>query len=229
MKLYARTFAFLALGVLSACTATVSQAPSDGGSTETDASTGDANANANALNPYGVAYPTKNLGWKVRAGATAGEVAPNVRLVGYAPGAANTASISLADVYDPQGKTHDLVAILLCASWNDPSNQLMAKIGELAPARVAMLAVLGEATAAGTPATLTNLTSWRSKVPATVHNLLDPSWASFTGVRVTTVPHVVLLDARTMEIVSSESGAPADPKGAFESAAAAVKARPPAF
>ncbi len=246
MKLDARSFALVAFVGLAACSATL-QATPGGGATDTDGGA-EASSSADAAtaspdatttvpseagpgenNPYGVPYPTANLGWRARAGRTAGLVMPNVKLVGYLPGASATSPVSLADVFDPQGKTHDLVAVFLCASWSAPSNQLMAEIDKGAPKRVAMLAVLGEAASVGTPATLGSLEAWRPKVPATVHNLLDPSWSKFTGITVDAVPYVVLLDARSMEIVSASPGFSASPAADLEAAAADVKARPVSY
>jgi hypothetical protein len=193
-----------------------------------DGSTGDATSEV-PKNPYGVPYPTKNLGWTARVGNTPGSVIPNVSVTGYLPGKSLTSTLSLVDVFDPDGKTHDLVAVLLCASWDPISNKMMADLSAAAPNRVALFSVMGQGPTVGVAATLTNLETWRAKVPSVAFNTLDPSFSQFTGVRVTAFPTVVLLDARTMEIVSLEQGAPSDPKATFEADAATVKARPPAF
>lgn len=232
-----RAFAFVAVSLVAACSATFVAACSatlvGEGSPVADGGTPNEGTDAAAAsarkNPYGVPYPTKNLGFGARSGETPGAVLPDVALVGYRPGADTTGEVALADVFDPEGRTHDLVAVMLCASWNEPSNALMASLGQKSPSRVALLAVLGESGSAGNPATLESLTTWRPKVPATVHNLLDPGWSTLVGLRATSVPYVVLLDARTMEIVNVQAGAPADPAATFESVREAVRARAPSF
>lgn len=203
-------------------------ATADGSTPPADATPGDATAES-PKNPYGVPYPTKNLGWQARLDKNPGNVIPNVSVTGYLPGKTLTSKLSLVDVFDPDGKTHDLVAVLLCASWDSVSNKMMADLSSAAPNRVALFSVMGEGPTQGVAATLQNLETWRAKVPSVAFNGLDPSFSQFTGVRVTALPTIVLLDARTMEIVSLEAGAPTDPKAEFEAAAADVKARPPAF
>ena len=192
-----------------------------------DATLGD--SGESPKNPYGVPYPTKNLGWKARLDKNPGNVIPNVSVTGFLPGKTLTSKLSLVDVFDPDGKTHDLVAVLLCASWDSVSNKMMADLSAAAPNRVALFSVMGEGPTVGVAATLQNLETWRAKVPSVAFNGLDPSFSQFTGVQVTALPTIVLLDARTMEIVSLEAGGPTDPKAEFEAAAADVKARPPAF
>jgi hypothetical protein len=200
----------------------------DGSTPPTDGSSVDVTSEG-PKNPYGVPYPTNNLGWKARVGNTPGSVIPNVSVTGYLPGKTLTSKLSLVDVFDPDGKTHDLVAVLLCASWDAVSNKMMADLSGAAPRRVALFSVMGEGPTVGVAATLTNLETWRAKVPSVAFNGLDPSFSQFTGVQVTALPTIVLLDARTMEIVSLEAGGPTNPAAEFEAAAATVKARPPAF
>jgi hypothetical protein len=86
------------------------------------------------LNPYGVPYPTTNIGVNARGGtssiSTPGNVMPNFKFLGYAnatPGSATDASgdpqpISLSDFYDPAGKKYKVVHLNVAAVWCGPCN-----------------------------------------------------------------------------------------------------------
>lgn len=208
--------------------------PSDDAGTDdasaADAAAGDSAPTTAAKNPYGVAYPTAHLGWTVRSGSTPGDVIANLTFPGYAAGAGTTTgTISLADVFDPEGRTHDMVAVLLVTRWDANSNQMLVALSKGLPARVALFAVLGEGPTAGTAATAADLGSWHTKYPA-VASYLDPKFSQWTTLlTVAAVPYVIELDARTMETVSAEVGALTSPKSDLETAAAAIKARPASY
>ena len=56
-------------------------------------------------NPYGVAYPTTNIGYKARNGSNAGNIIKNYKFLGYRNGdPSKLETISLADYFDPQTK-----------------------------------------------------------------------------------------------------------------------------
>jgi hypothetical protein len=237
------------LAAASACTTTsVVFVGSDGGGDpdgssdgptidpEPDGSVADATPQADApsgeKNPYGIPYPTKFIGFRVRSGSTRGEVLADLSFTGYLPNATTTSTIRLASVFDPEGRTHDIVALLLVSSWDANSGQLMNQLSSL-PARVATFAVLGEGASPGMAATAAALDTWRAKTATakTMWNALDPEWTQFGPLYadVMAVPVVVILDARTMEIVSSEAGRPNDPKQTLADFATTTKARPPAY
>lgn len=242
-------FSFIAAAALAAATAcsstTVinngpgSDAGSDGGAIlgvpqGGDASTDDASsmpdaAQSGATNPYGAGYPTTNIGWKARAGNVRGDRMANLSFTGYAPSAASTRTISLADVFDPEGRAHDIVAVMMTAGWDTYSNQLATALASSPPSRVAMMMVLGEGTSPGTPATLTDLAAFRTKLPAAFH-VLDPGFKTFGALfDASALPFIVVLDARTMEIVSAQVGMPPDATKALDDARTAVLSRPPAY
>jgi len=85
----------------------------------------------------------------------------NLVLNGYAPNSTTLGPVSLADLYDPQGKTHDVVILVAGAMWDTFTGQTLTAIKGSAK-RIATLAVLGEGTTPGAPATLANLATWRS-------------------------------------------------------------------
>jgi len=171
--------------------------------TVTDAGT-DA-PSGSALNPYGVPYPTDNIGTTPRAGAKRGDRMENIGFQGYAPGVATLGTVSLASLYDPQGKTHDVVIILAGALWDTYTGQTLTSI-KGSTKRIATFAVLGEGTSPGTPATLANLAVWRGTYPWATTSL-DAGF-SVLGVyfAAQAVPLVIFLDARTMEIATSGVG-----------------------
>ncbi len=188
---------------------------------------------ASPKNPYGVPYPTANIGTDVRAGSRKGSVIANLSFTGYVPSASGTSTVQLVDLFDPQGKTHGIVALLLASGWDVVSKNMMQTLqGSGLPTRVAVVSVLGEGKTAGTPATLANLTSWRTQVGIPqAWFLLDPSFNAFPNALYdkTAVPAVIILDARTMEIVSAELGAPPQPKQALEAFRDDVSSRGPSY
>lgn len=192
----------------------------------------DADASFSEMNPYGFEYPTSFLGTRVRVGAARGSVIANLKFIGYAPNATNANGVQLADVFDPQGRTHDIVALILNGSWDPASQEMMAALRSGIPARVALVSVLGEGSTRGAAATPSELATWRlqSGVPSAWF-LLDPAFNQFPVPLFSheTLPALVILDARTMEIVSSGVGLPPQTKTALESFRDETKARAPAY
>lgn len=180
-------------------------------------------------NPYGVAYPTKHLGSRVRTDAGPGDVLPNLKLTGYAPGALTSSVVQMADVYDPLGKTHDVVAILAFGRWDPVSAAMAEDLRSARPSRVALVAALVEGAEQGQPATPLDLDAWR------LQHGIDTAWfvlassAQLPAHDEATTPAVTLLDGRTMEIVSIQVGYSPGMKARLEAQAAEVKARPPAY
>jgi hypothetical protein len=194
-----------------------------------DAKTGDGASIVGATNPYGASYPTAHIGWRVRTGTVKGDVIANLTLAGYAAGASAVTTGSLADVFDPEGRTHDMVAAIVVSRWDAYSNMMMTSLAAALPARVALFAVLAEGNTAGTAATAADLTAWHTKYPS-IASYLDPSASQWMPLLdVAAFPFVIELDARTMEIVSAGAGAPSNPKSDFEAAAAVIQARQPSY
>jgi hypothetical protein len=196
-----------------------------------DGSTEDAKTDAppGAKNPYGIPYPNQFLGLRPRSGSTRGDVLADLSFTGYLPNATTTSTVRLASVFDPEGRTHDVVALVLVAAWDTYSNAFVNALSAL-PARVAVLTVLGEGMSPGAAATASNLDAWHTKRP-TVWNVLDPAFAQFGTLftAANAVPVFVILDARTMEIVSAEPGLPPNTKQALEDFATTTKARAPSY
>lgn len=192
--------------------------PEDAG---TDATTG------GDLNPYGVAYPTDHLGTTARVGSTRGDRIANFSMQGYRPAATTLGAVSLASLYDPQGKTHDVVIVVAGGLWDTYTQQTLASI-KPSTKRIATLAVLGEGTSPGTAATLANLSTWRAAYPWAT-TALDSAFAVFGPFfDAQAVPFVMFIDARTMEIASAGVGAITTTAG-IDSAVTTVTSRAAAY
>ena len=169
---------------------------SDGG---TDA------AGSSGVNPYGVPYPTDHLGTHARSGSARGERVDNLGFQGYRPSTTTLRKVSLADLYDPDGKTHDVVFLVGGTQWSGPDQATLDSL-KASTKRIATLAVLGEGTSPGQAATLTNLATYRAK-NAFATTALD---SDFTVLGAyfdkSAVPFVMVIDARTMEIVTAGVG-----------------------
>jgi hypothetical protein len=180
-------------------------------------------------NPYGVAYPTKSLGYRVRAMGTKGNVIPNLKFTGYARGDAAPSIVELADVLDPEGRTHDVVAVHLVSAWDLYSKEIVKDVKAAPPTRAALLLAFGEGETPGAAATSKNLGDWWTQTNLPAWYALDSSFAQLSTFFDGNLPVLVVLDARTMEIVSYTPGYFADWKTKLEAAAAEVKARPPSY
>ena len=194
-----------------------------------DAAKGDAAAASDGRNAYGVAYPTKNIGYRMRTATSLGSVVPNLQFAGYALGAFSQSTVELADVFDPEGRTHDIVAIVLTGAWDPFSKATMDNLKAAPPKRVALVVALGEGMEPSKPATVQDLASWWNQTYMPAWYVHDPAFVQLASFNENVLPEIVVLDARTMEIVSASAGMPSNPTATLEAAAAAVKARPPSY
>lgn len=204
--------------------------PEEAGGAQDAAS--DADAAFSEMNPYGIPYPTRAIGTRPRVGTNPGNVIANLKFTGYIPNATSTSGVQLADVFDPQGRTHDIVALLLSGLWDIVSEQMMVELQAGAPTRVALVSVLGEGSTREVAAKPQELPTWRLKagVPSAWY-LLDPAFAEFPVPLYSHValPSLIILDARTMEIVYAEDGKPGQMKTVLETFRDDTKARSRAY
>ena len=197
---------------------TSSPTASDGG-TDSSSSTD--------LNPYGIPYPTDHIGLKPRAGSTRGDRVENLGFQGYKPSSSTLRKVTLADLYDPDGKTHDVVFLVGGTLWSVPDQGTYDAI-TASSKRVAMLAVLGEGTSPGQPATLSNLANFRAQY-TTATTALDAGFAVLGAYfDSSAVPFVMVIDARTMEIASAGVGGLTS-VSQVDAAVTAVTSRAPAY
>jgi len=173
----------------------------------TDAVGSPADGGSDASTERNVPYPTDNIGWKARAGATRGDRIKNVTLPGYRPNTMTQAVVSLSELYDPQRKAHDVVVIVCSSFWADlEARSWMNEVVHASTRRVAVLAVIGEGGTNGVAATQKDLIDWHTVYPWAT-TALDPSFKELPPAfnspgRPALPPWVAFIDARTMEIVS---------------------------
>jgi hypothetical protein len=175
------------------------------GTTDTMSDGGTDTGTKSGVNPYGVPYPTDNIGTNARSGSQRGDRVKNHNFQGYQPSSSTLGKVALADFYDPQGKKYDAVVMVGATLWSSVDQPTLNAISG-STRRIATVAVLGEGTSPGTPATLTNLATFRTKNTFAATGL-D---AGFTMLGVyfdaAAVPFVMVIDARTMEIASAAVG-----------------------
>jgi hypothetical protein len=150
-------------------------------------------------------YPTDHIGTHARQGNTPGDRIANATFQAYAPGSTTLGGVSFADLYDPQGKTHDVVVVVAGSLWDNYSQPILNAV-KASTKRIATFAVLGEGPSPRVPATLANLSMWRDKNTFAT-TALD---AGFVVMRryfdAQAIPFVMFLDARTMEIARAGVG-----------------------
>ncbi len=165
------------------------------------------------LNPYGVAYPTDHVGWNALTGTTRGDRIPNVSLQGYPAGSKSLGTVSLANLFDPEGRTHDVLVIVGGGVEETTGNTTLKVLGPMvgdsqtSSTRIAALAVVGLGKGLEAPATLSDLSTWRTAY-SWATTALDPSFAAFEpAFDAEAVPLVMIIDSRTMEILDRGIGA----------------------
>lgn len=199
-----------------------------------DALVGTPDGEAPPVNPYGVPYPTEDIGTHVRSGSERGSIIANLRFSGYVPGASTTSRVQMADLYDPEGRTHDIVALLLASTYGMPSIDMTYSLHQTGlPPRVDVVLILGSASLQQ-GAKLEDLAMWRAAIDLPqAWALLDSRFSQFPTVSrdLNGTPTIILLDARTMEIVSVRTGYTEPPvlRRQLEDVQTEVKGRPAAY
>jgi hypothetical protein len=180
-------------------------------------------------NPYGVAYPTQNLGYLARRGSVPGNVIENYKFLGHAAAADSSTTldvtkplttVALADYFDPQQKLgpagtgikviHLSVAAYWCVPCNDETDSTVSVAAGLTQKGVVFVQALDDGPSEGTPATTTDLTNWINKHKSNFTEMLDPGLRNLGQFfDAAAVPFNANIDARTMEILSAGVGEPA--------------------
>lgn len=186
-------------------------------------------------NPYGVAYPTQNLGYLARRGNVPGNIIENYKFLGHAAAADSGSeldptqpltTVALADYFDPQGKLgpnnigikviHLSVAAVWCQPCNDETDSTVAVAAGLTQKGVVFIQALDDGPSEGTddPATPTDLSNWITKHKSNFTEMLDPGLRNLGQFfDAAAVPFNANIDARTMEILSAGVGEPASVSG----------------
>lgn len=185
-------------------------------------------ASAGAKNPYGVSYPSTNLGIAARAGNTPGNVMKNFKFFGYRtqPGSpialGDLQEVSLSDYFDPELRNkapggspyrvlHITVSSVWCTPCNEEAKETVAKAAELADKGVTFLTAIADGPIQGKPAERIDFDGWVKKHKANFTHVLDPSLTNFGSFfDAAAVPFNADVDVRSMEILYAGTGAPPD-------------------
>jgi hypothetical protein len=165
-------------------------------------------------NPDGVAYPTENVGITARKGTTPGNRISNYKFLGFPNGdtAGGLKPISLAQYFDPTGKKYELIHIQASGVWCSPCRAEMAAVGplknEFEKRKVVWLVSLSEGPSPGKPSTEKDLKGWIAEFGSTYTHFIDPGNKNL-GVFYdeAAIPWNSDIDARTMEVLTSGTGA----------------------
>jgi hypothetical protein len=204
---------------------------------------GDGGGGGGDLNPYGVPYPTNNIGTVARAGSAAGNQIQNFKFLGYAnatPGSptadtGQTVAIALSDFYDPLNKKYRLLHISVAAEWCNPCNeetsqQLVPGAKKLAGEEVVLVQALTEGYTVGTAAVTNDLKTWIANKGIDYNIVLDPELQNL-GVFVTeaAIPWNADIDVRTMELLDQGVGYDGMTETDIEGQLQWVKTHPPSY
>lgn len=173
---------------------------------------------AAAANPDGVSYPEDRLGGRKRTALRPGDRIPNFAFRGYPGGdrGAGLETISLADYYDPDQRRHKLLHLQVASTWcSICSSELRATVRvaeRLSEHGIVFLEVIVSGATAGLGPSLGEVEAWMDRHQSNVSTAIDVRVRrlSSIGVSAAGMPHDILIDTRTMEILDSSVGAPAD-------------------
>lgn len=170
-------------------------------------------------NPDGVPYPADHLGSKPRANGNRGDRIPNFAFQGYPNGdrSQGLQTISLSDYFDPKQKHHKVLHIEVSATWCAIcSSEIEATVENkdaLNAKGIAYLEVVVSGASAGFGPSQGELDTWVDRHHSNVDTGVDIRGRRLGGaglIDVNVMPHDILIDTRTMEILDSSPGAPLD-------------------
>ncbi len=177
------------------------------------------------MNPYGVAYPTTGIGFKPRADPSSqapGDKIKNFKFLGYVNSGKSSGltTVSLADFFDPEMRQYKLLHISVAGVWcywcKEETKALVPLIPQLKDKRVIYITALSENNDHG-PAAQKDLDFWVDSWHTNYTQVLDPGNRElgpfFTSAG---IPWNGNFDARTMEILSSTTSAPAGADGQID-------------
>ncbi len=194
-------------------------------------------------------YPTRGIGDEARPLTTSERIAvgdgygdriANLKFVGFGATttevpidtAHGTTVVQLADYFDPKAERYSLIVLNACTRWCSYCNQLADELAAGAASEHARKGVVFiQAITEGfdyAPATTTDIEAFTRDHRASFTVVADPggrTLAPYTGLPV--YPFLIVIDARTMEIVQYERGAPRDWSAYLDTALARVGSRPP--
>lgn len=170
-------------------------------------------------NPDGVPYPTDRIGSRKRSGLRPGDRMPNFTFRAYRSLPDRTGgleTISLSEYFDPEQKRHKVLHLQAAATWCAIcSSELEATVsvsGQLRDRGVLFLEVIVSGATAGKGPSLAEVDSWIDRHKTNFPTAIDVASRRLgaVGVSGAAMPHDILIDTRTMEILDSSVGAPVD-------------------
>jgi len=190
-----------------------------------------------ATNPDGLPYPADHHGGAERTRQRPGDRFPNFAFRGYVDGRrdAGLQTISMADFYDPDQKRHKVLHVQVAATWcTYCSAELEATVRakeQLNAEGVVFLEVVVSGNAVQIGPSLGEVDGWVDRHASTISTAIDvrARRMSSLGIDGTVMPWDILVDTRTMEILESSGGSPADIVKYDRDALAFVNANPPGY
>jgi len=189
-----------------------------------------------ATNPDGVPYPTDHWGGAERARGRPGDRIPNLAFKGYVDGnrAAGLQTVSLSDFYDPDRKRHKVLHIQLAATWCAYCSAELSSTVKLRDELVAEGAAFLEIVVSGSKLqdgpSLAEFDAWVDRHETNFTAVMDVRARRMgpLGIDGQVMPWDMLVDTRTMEILESSGGSPADVAVYVRDGLAFVSKNPPA-
>jgi hypothetical protein len=187
----------------------------DGGSTKDGAAEATPGCAVSGVD-HTTCYPLGDLGTTARSGNVPGQRMQNFSFIGY-PAAmgqplvtkGGTTTVHLSDFFDPAAKKFAIVVLAVVATWSGASNtlsdDLVSRAAAYGPMKAVFVQVLQQGSNKKVGAKTKDLDLWVSDHALNQTAVLDP--AGLLGFD--TFPALVVLDARSMEILYSATGAPA--------------------
>ncbi len=206
------------------------------GSTSSPAQKADASAEdiAQDANPYGKAYPSKGFGTSAHSGSLAGGVFQNFRFYGHPNGDASKGMqpLSMAKFFDPEMRAYKIVVLTATAPWctycKKETTEIIAARNTFSDRKIGVIQVVVESQSSGIGATQVDFDNWVRVLDHNFDVALDESKRNLGAfVQAGGLPYALVLDARTMEILYSGVGAPANVETAFDRYVSWVDSNPP--
>ncbi len=164
-------------------------------------------------NPYSVAYPTKGYGTQARSGNVAGNVFKNFRFYGYpnGDGTGGLQPISMAKYFDPEMRNYKIIVLSVTGNWctycRQETAEIIAKNEVFKGKQIAMIQAVAEGKSSGIPATKDNFDAWVKDYKHNFDVFLDDGKRNLSQYFASGgLPFNLVIDARTMEILSAQNG-----------------------
>jgi len=169
-------------------------------------------------NPDGLPYPTDHVGGLQRSTLRPGDRFPPYTFRGYRDGdrSKGLQTIAIADYFDPTQARYKVLHIQLAATWcSFCSYEVSATVPVAKELNAKGIALLEIVVSGGTPnqgPTTAEFDGWLDRHQTNFSVAVDVGVRRLgaIGVNGASMPHDILIDTRTMEILDSSLGAPGD-------------------